>query len=368
MFKPSTINNNNFKNKNELTLKQILNKEPVIIKLNDVINTKNKIINLQETTNLKNVKNINDVKQINHNFESSSTDSSYSTEIAQSYSSKKETTEIPKSKKETTNIQIKTTEPLTKIKKETSEIPDKINSELENNMYWQFGNSGLKIKKFKEKMSRNLSIMYYIDRLFNEYIDTILTNNYAKLFNNKSNTKYTLKSGIINAINGNVTATIKHNKLNGTFKVLDAGFVSLSNINIKQKELKKNSIPDFNSLISHKDNIYHITKIIKIFSLINKMSVKSNISNNYFDFNNITSSANNYIDDLIIKNKKNKILKANKNSAFYIKIYNDRGKGFIIDEKNNIIYYISSNINFRNMTINLRYYAFEIFHGKIKKI
>ena len=71
---------------------------------------------------------------------------------------------------------------------------------------------------------------------------------------------------------------------------------------------------------------------------------------------------------MIIKSKKNKILKANKNSAFYIKIYNDRGKGFIIDEKNNIIYYISSNINFINMTINLRYYAFEIFHGKIKKI
>ena len=64
----------------------------------------------------------------------------------------------------------------------------------ETKFYWEYGNTGLKIKEFKKKMSRNLAIMYYIDRLFNEYIDTVLSNNYSKLFSSSSNVKFNLKT------------------------------------------------------------------------------------------------------------------------------------------------------------------------------
>jgi hypothetical protein len=49
-------------------------------------------------------------------------------------------------------------------------------------------------------------------------------------------------------------------------------------------------------------------------------------------------------------------------------MYNNHGKGFIIDGKNEIIYYIAVNINFKSGNINLRYYAFETKDGKIIKL
>ena len=210
--------------------------------------------------------------------------------------------------------------------------------------------------------------MYYIDRLFNEYIDTILTNTYSKLYSSNSNSTYKLKTGSIKSYKGKVSATISHKKLNGTFNVLEAGFMTISNIKLTDKDLKKNSIPNLDSVLSHKDNIYHITKIIKLFNLHKNMTVKSNLSNKNMNLENITSGANSYVADLVKKNEKKRILRSNKHSGFYIKMYNNYGKGFIIDSVHNIIYYIAANINFKSSSINLRYYAFEIIGGKINKI
>lgn len=249
-----------------------------------------------------------------------------------------------------------------KSSKSSSYIPS------ETKFYWEYGNTGLKIKEFKKKMKRNLSIMYYIDRLFNEYVDSILTNSYSKLFAPNSNSDYKLKTGNIKGSNGKVTATILHKKLSGNFNVLEAGFITLSDLDIADRDLKRNSIPNLDSILKHTDNIYHIAKIIKIFNLHEKMTIKSNLSNNNMNLENISLGANSYLDDLIKKDKKKKILKSNKRSGFYIKMYNNNGKGFIIDESHNTIYYIAVNINFDSGSINLRYYAFEIIKGIINKI
>jgi hypothetical protein len=235
----------------------------------------------------------------------------------------------------------------------------------ESKLYWEYGNTGLKIKEFKKKMSKNLAIMYYVDRLFNEYIDTVLSNNYSKLFSSNSNAKFNLKTGKIKSNNGKVTVTLNHDKLIGNFNVLEAGFITISNIKITDKELKKNYIPNLDSFLSHKDNIYHISKITKLLNLQNKMSVKTNLSNKNINLQTISSNANSYIDDLVKKDKKKYILRSDSNTGFYTKIYSDHSKGFIIDGKNNLINYVATNINFKEQSINLRYYAFNIENGKI---
>ena len=143
--------------------------------------------------------------------------------------------------------------------------------------------------------------------------------------------------------------------------------MTILNVKITDKELKKNSIPNLDSILAHKENIYHITKIINLLNFNKKMTIKSNLSNNKTTFENIFLNANSYVDDLVKKDKKKYILKSNSRSGFYIKIYNDHAKGFVIDDINNTIYYIASNINLKSESINVRYYAFNVTHGKIIK-
>lgn len=348
MYQKKTNNKNNILPNSGLTLGQVLYGEPVITTLNDVIKNYNNIVpesNIQNLTNGKNQYNAkNQVNQHNQPNNNSSLDSSstYTTDLAESSESSSS--------------------------RSSSSSSSSSYSPSETKFYWEYGNTGLKIREFKKKMSRNLSIMYYVDRLFNEYIETILTNSYSKLYNPSTNSNYKLKSGNIKAYKGKVTATITHKKLTGSFNVLEAGFMTITDVKLTDKDLKKNSIPNLDSILGHKDNIYHITKIIKLFNLHKKMTVKSNLSNKNMSLENITSTANSYVDTLIKKDKKKKILRSDKNSGFYIKMYNNHGKGFIIDSVNNIIYYIAVNINFKSSNINLRYYAFEIIKGKINKI
>ena len=338
-----------------LTLGQVLYGEPVITTLNDVIKNYNHVIpqsNIHNLSNNNNQQNEKIKKQIKNKSpnDNSSSDlvSNYTTDLASSSKSDSSSS----SSSSSSNLSSSSS----------------LYSPSETKFYWEYGNTGLKIREFKKKMSRNLAIMYYVDRLFNEYIDTILTNSYSKLYSPSANYDYKLKTGNIKAYKGNVTANITHKKLNGKFNILEAGFMSISDIKITDKDLKNNSIPNLDSIIEHKDNIYHVTKMIKIFNLYNKMTIKSNLSNKNMILENIASDANSYVDELVKNNKKNKILRSSKNSGFYIKMYNNHGKGFIIDSVNNIIYYIAVNINFKSLNINLRYYAFEIIKGKINKI
>jgi hypothetical protein len=68
------------------------------------------------------------------------------------------------------------------------------------------------------------------------------------------------------------------------------------------------------------------------------------------------------------KHDKKNILKSNKYSGFYIKIYSDHSKAFIIDDIANTIYYMAININLKSQSINVRNYAFHITNGKIDKL
>jgi hypothetical protein len=348
-----------------LNLSQVIHNKPIITTLNDVIqqyNTTDTTVNNQTNNNKKvqyNPKVETIINTPNNNDDSSlSQDSTYSTDLVESSSDSNSPNEFKSSSKSKSFSSSSSS--FLSTSSTTSYIPS------ETKFYWEYGNTGLKIKEFKKKMSRNLSTMYYIDRLFNEYIDTVLTNSYAKLFSANANTEYKLKTGSIKTHDGKVIVTLTHKKLTGTYRVLDAGFISLSDIAITDKELKQNSIPNLESILSHKENVYHITKIIKLFNLGKKMRIKSNVSNST-PYEKITTNANIYLDNLVKHDNKNKILKSNKNSGFYIKMYNNHGKGFIIDGTNNIIYYVAVNINFKSANINLRYYAFNIKDGNIIK-
>ena len=358
MLRPANNNFNNNFNKNNfatkpniksnsvLTLNQAIYNKPIITTLNDVIQQYNPT---NQTTLIK----TQSKQEVHNNIQhsTSSEESTYSTELAES---SKQSKSLSKSLSQSAPESLSESS-------STSYIPS------ETKFYWEYGNTGLKIKEFKKKMSRNLSTMYYIDRLFNEYINSVLTNSYSKLFSTSADSKHSLKTGSIKAYKGKVSATLTHKKLTGTYNVLEAGFISLSEIKLTEKDLKQNSIPNLESILTHKDNIYHMTKIVKMFNLSNKMTVKSNLSNKNNSFDKITQNANLYLNNLVNHDKKNKILKSTQNSGFYIKMYNDHGKGFIIDAKTNIIYYIAANINFKAGNINLRYYAFDIKGGQIVK-
>jgi hypothetical protein len=399
MLKPKTINifNNKINQKpknvrfeNSTTLEQVLYKKniPNPITINDILGKKsilkdnifetnnnvnnntllfnNNIIN---QTNVKEIEPLNSDEPLNINKDNSS---KYSTELIESSDSfssnpnKNKTKIQTNSKSETESISETKSESESESESE-NESETESKNKSERKFYWEYGNTGLKIRDFKKKMSRNLAIMYYIDRLFNEYIDTILSNNYSKLFNPKTNVKFNLKTGSIKSINGKVSVSLNHDKIKGNFSVKEAGFVTINDIKIKDNELKNNSIPNLKSILSHKENINHIVKITKLLNFYNKMNIVENLSTNNFKIENITKNANMYIDDLIKKNKKNKILKSNKYTGFYIKVYSDHTKGFIIDNLNNVIHYISANINFDIKSINVRYYTFDITRGKIVK-
>ena len=234
--------------------------------------------------------------------------------------------------------------------------------------YWEYGNRGLKIKDFNRKMSRNLAIMYYIDRVFVEFIDKTLQSSYADLFHSNSSTTFTLDTGIINSLNGNVTVQPLSKKIKGkgVFKVIEAGYVRIDSIDLTEKDLFKNNIPNLDSIIKNKSNLFHVLKILNIFNIQKKFKYKENLSNQNISFKTISSAANEYINELKSSGNKNMILKSDKNSGFYINVKSDKAKGFFIDGLNNIIHYIGANSNFNERFVYIRYYTFSLTDGKIK--
>jgi hypothetical protein len=238
----------------------------------------------------------------------------------------------------------------------------------EEKKYWEYGNRGIKIKNFNKKMSSNLAIMYYIDRVFVEWIDKSLSNNYELLFNPANSLIFTLKSGEINTANQMVIVKPIHDKISGNFRVLDAGYVQISDIELTDKDLFKNNIPNIDSIIKHKDNIFHLIKILNIFNIPNKFKLKERVSNELISFRNIIKDAINYVDELKASNNKKSILKSDKTTGFYMKVYNYRAKAFFLDTSNNLIHYIGTNTDFNERFVSIRYYTFELVGGKIKKI
>jgi len=395
MLHPKNNNYSFYQQKSTLTLNQLLNKKPQVTTLNDIIIVNNhenkydfeevdvppkifpqKVINNTKintktlntntlNSNTLNSKTLNsktlNSKTLNSNTlnsktlnnttiksdnkiinESSSSDSTYSTKLADSSKSSSSVSDSSSSE-------------------EKSEV---VLSDTK--IYWTCGNRGIKIENFNSIMSKNLSIMFIVDNIFNEYIDSVLSNSYSKLFDKETNTKIELNSGFIESNFGKVSATIK-DKFSGKYNILEASFVTLNNIKLTDKDLKNNSIPNLQSLLSHTDNNYHTSKILKLFSFNDKINLIENLSNKNNNFNLFNKNANQYISELVEKGNKKKIFKSNKCTGFYIKIYNNNAKAFFIDEKNNLIYYIASNINFTASSINIRYYTFETKNCKIIK-
>ena len=188
------------------------------------------------------------------------------------------------------------------------------------------------------------------------------------LFNPASSLIFTLKSGEINTENNKVTVKPTHDKISGSFRVLDAGYVQISDIELTDKDLFKNNIPNIDSVIKHKDNIVHMIKILNIFNIPNKFRVKESVSDEKISFGTITSDAIGYVDEMKALGNKKAILKSDKTTGFYIKIYNNRAKAFFLDTSSNLIHYIGTNINFNERFVSIRYYTFELAGGKIKKI
>lgn len=226
----------------------------------------------------------------------------------------------------------------------------------DNLHYWEYGNSGIKVKDFNKKMCNNLAILYYIDKVFYDY--GILNKSYSKLYNSENT--FTSEYGDIISNNNTVNIKLNKSKLVGYYNILHTGFTTISDININEKDIKKFRIPSFDSVINHISNIEHILKINRIFDIKNKFNITNNSSSDNFSFdifiNQIFDIIKKYNDNNTTKN----LLKSRSNTAFYIKIYENHGKAFVIDDSNKLIYYITQNSNNNNTILYIRYYILKI--------
>ena len=82
------------------------------------------------------------------------------------------------------------------------------------------------------------------------------------------------------------------------------------------------------------------------------------VSNPNFNLYNLILNSLEIINKYRNDDKEKKLLKSNSKTAFYTKIYNSKGKAFIIDGENKLIYYITET-EFDNKIIFI-YYVFNI--------
>ena len=330
----------------KITINHIVNNQLPVnhIKLNDIIQQNTVIVNDFVIPPTKNIQNISSES-------SESIDKTYSTELVETENNS------PSS--------FSSSDHEYNVENQLSLTDNTISELSEQKLYWEYGNTGLKITNFNKKMSKNLAILHHIDKMFIEYSLRNPNNNYEKLYMDNIELTEIFDDGEINVKSGKVNIKLTYPKLKGTYNILKAENVILSEIKFSNKDLKKNSIPNLESLLKYKDNLIHISKILKIFKLIhNTMNIQS--FNN--SFHNIINNANNIYDNMINNNKKHKLLKSTKSSGFYIKMYNDHGEAFVINNKTNTILYIIVNIDFDNQCINMRNYTLHITNGKIDKI
>jgi hypothetical protein len=233
-------------------------------------------------------------------------------------------------------------------------------SDLKDNeiLYWEKGNRLIKMCNFNKIMNRNLTIMYYVDKIFCEFLNSTRDNSYKNLI--KHDCVHKFPSGNIEITNGNIIAQIAKNKC-FPYKVINVGYTRISKICIDDDDLCKNKIPSLESIIYHNHNICHMVKIIEILKLKHKYHVYNNTLDCDFNFNEFTE-----IDRHIDNIPKNDLLKSHCNTGFYIKIYKNHGKAFFIDNENRLIYYIAISENFNKNVIDIRYYIFKIVDGKIQ--
>jgi hypothetical protein len=227
--------------------------------------------------------------------------------------------------------------------------------------YWEYGNSGLKIKNFNKVMSKNLSVLYYLDKIFSEFVEqekiTI-----RKIFKPNYSNTFTVGSGSessqIICSNGNVSIKLSHNKISGLYKVVETGSSTIQNVKILPEELSKLKIPDLSDILENLDNLKLIIKITNILNLFYNFDMIDDVSNPNFNLYKLISNTLEIINKYRDEDKEKKLLKSNSKTAFYIKIYDLKGKAFVIDGENNLIYYITETE--LDDKIIFKYYVFNI--------
>ena len=194
-------------------------------------------------------------------------------------------------------------------------------------------------------MGKNLNILNELNIIFSKFIyknpkiilDELLNNvsyeNNKKLFSNDN--------GYIN-INknkNNFQIFVNKSKFLGLYNIIDCGYIKIYDINLNNKLLKQNNIPNFDSFINNSNDLNYILNIIKLFKIDNAFKLKLNCLNKMSILNFIKI----YSSELIKKVDKNiNILNSNISTVFYIKVYESYTQSFFIDKSKKLIYYIYS--------------------------
>lgn len=235
-----------------------------------------------------------------------------------------------------------------------------LNNIKNDRMIWEFGKSGIKLEKLKYSMSKNLAILFYINKLFINFINHNPKINLENILNiNWDSTKsyYSCEDGIVYLSNNSINLKLINKKISGLYKIIDCGYIKFYDINIDEIYLKKNKIPNLESILAHSDNIKHIEKIIKIFENASNIKTKSNFMGKL----NWINLLEEYLPIIITNiNNKSNLFNIDKKFSFYIKVYSTHTKAFIIDKNTQYIYYLSSLENYKNSNFYLFMYVFEL--------
>ena len=231
------------------------------------------------------------------------------------------------------------------------------NKKISDIKYWEYGNSGLKIKDFNKIMSKNLSILYYIDKIFEQLFSNEKIT-IKKIFNKNFSNIFSIGSSKINCLGGDISIELDHNKISGSYKLVASGISTISNIKILPEELTKLKVPELSNVLNNLDNIKFIIKITNILNLFNNFDIKNDNSDPAFNLYDIISNSLAIISNYKNNDKEKNLLKSNSTNAFYIKIYDSHSKAFVIDGNHKLIYYISST-DFDDKII-FKYYVFNL--------
>ncbi len=245
----------------------------------------------------------------------------------------------------------------------------------EKKSIYELGKSNIPTDILKKSMGKNLSVLENIYDLFIRFIDYIPGIKLDKIFQTYKNINkynkliplYSSSNGSIYLIENFIYANFENiGKYSGTYKFMDCGYMKINDIGITDELLKKNKIPNLNSILSHKDNSKHFEKTFSIFSIWT--DIFKNSESNFMGKTNI-----NELHELFeqfypyvikgIDDKKKMFDIKDKNFTFYIKFYNDKAKAFILNKKLNLIYYLCTKNNLNQYDIthtHIFYFVFEL--------
>ena len=232
----------------------------------------------------------------------------------------------------------------------------------------EFGKSGINLNKLKKTMGKNLYVMEHISSLFVDFADHFPKLIYASIYDtfkniNKNNSIvpiYSNAKGSVCVINKSLCIDLKNTKVDGLYEIIDCGYLKLTEVNITDSYLKKNKIPDMESIINHSSNMRHIEKVLKILADPTKFKTKSNCMGE-FKWLDLDDMLKNILPHLIqCVDKKISLFEelVDSNFTYHIKVYDTHIRAFIIDKKSKLIFYAHTLSNSKSTY--LFYYVFEL--------